>query len=274
MAKTQARGKAASGKMASNSSGSGNIMDMFQARKKRRAEQVKPAHGVDAEQQSISLLRKPLEDYKEARDDIESHFKQQQQQQQQKDKKLKLEQNQKVRSDDEDDIVDLAESGTDSSVNQVWPGADSRREKKSPEEIKKAVESFPYRKTLKTVEETELKRGSLPYATFLTVHYEPQGVSEDTLQKEYGRSPREIFNENPNNCKVTQYVLDSYVLPKDFDRSLKYGPRSGLCFEERLVSAYEQGLLSPKDTSKSPEKMCRECGLTGHLCWECPSLVA
>jgi len=150
---------------------------------------------------------------------------------------------------------------------------ENQKEQPEEEDLQAEIEKLPYRKALKADELADEKDPSVPYATFLTVHYESRGVSRDKLQTEYGRSPREIFNSRLANCKMAQYVMDNFHVPDDFDRSSKFGPRSGMCHEERVVLAFENGLLAPKDPSKPPEKICRECGHMGHFCFECPSLI-
>ncbi|GBG24694.1 Hypothetical Protein FCC1311_009122 [Hondaea fermentalgiana] len=257
MGKTRARGKSAEGggKMAASGSGSGNIMDMFHSRKRTRTneaarkKEVTTSAAASGQRTSSALKTLRKEKVKQEEPAVPAT------------KKSQKKQHKVVETKDKDldvGIVDLSAPST--SAVDLEPEVD--------------VDSFPYRADLKKIEEAERGREDLPFSTYLTVHYEPRGVSEDSLQREYGRSPRDIFNTNVNNCKVTQYVLDTHVVPDDFDRSSKYGPRSGVCFEERLVSAYEQGLLAPKDPAKPPVKMCRECGTSGHFCWECPSLVA
>eukprot|EP00937_MAST-01D_sp_MAST-1D-sp2_P001621 g1621.t1 len=72
--------------------------------------------------------------------------------------------------------------------------------------------------------------------------------------------------------KVFRFVARKCVVPDGFERSHKYGPLSGTCFEERLINAFLNEQLDLKDPSKSfaDVAICTCCGARGHLRRDCP----
>jgi hypothetical protein len=66
-------------------------------------------------------------------------------------------------------------------------------------------------------------------------------------------------------------VQEHFILPKDLETNRKYGPKSGICFEEHAIRAYSQNMLESK-TGASVE-ICIACATTGHQRNECPSLI-
>eukprot|EP00968_Pinguiococcus_pyrenoidosus_P004985 scaffold323_cov232-Pinguiococcus_pyrenoidosus.AAC.4 len=59
-------------------------------------------------------------------------------------------------------------------------------------------------------------------------------------------------------------------IPKDFEKDSKYGPISGLSFEERVLAAYQQDKLRPKSAKV---KICVACASVGHVKRRCPTLI-
>ncbi|KAG7340144.1 hypothetical protein IV203_006548 [Nitzschia inconspicua] len=79
-------------------------------------------------------------------------------------------------------------------------------------------------------------------------------------------------------------VEEHYVIPNDFETNMKYGPLSGTCFEERVIDAYNDGLLQcksskpeihtqTKTTTTAIVDICSHCAVTGHKRIDCPELV-
>jgi hypothetical protein len=80
---------------------------------------------------------------------------------------------------------------------------------------------------------------------------------------------------------LVTFIQSNYKVPSDFETSTKYGPHSGLCYEDRLITCYEWRKFSPKDsfkkklesaTEENEWKMCWKCQVVGdHLAREgCP----
>ena len=64
----------------------------------------------------------------------------------------------------------------------------------------------------------------------------------------------------------------THIVPEDFLTNSDYGPLSGISFEQRALSAYNDGLLEAKDRSATSEHvvLCTECGAQdGHTFLEC-----
>ena len=68
-------------------------------------------------------------------------------------------------------------------------------------------------------------------------------------------------------------VEKNYVIPSDFENDRSYGPLSGTCFEERVVNAYDRGLLLPNVSSDCGILICINCAKIGHQQDDCPDLI-
>lgn len=77
-------------------------------------------------------------------------------------------------------------------------------------------------------------------------------------------------------------VKEHFEIPRDFESNKMYGPLSGTCFEERVVEAYNHGLLQSKTRgdddgddsgNKTVVEICSHCATTGHKREGCPELV-
>ncbi len=141
---------------------------------------------------------------------------------------------------------------------------------KEPAEPNFDVDTLPYRAALRN---EESKEG--PRALHALLEYEPKGVS--VLEPQLGRSARAAFSQNAAAANAFQWVWGHYVVPEDMDSAAtKYGSRSGLCHEERVLGAFESGQLKPKPSQADKVKglkMCRDCNSTAHFVWECPQRV-
>ena len=72
---------------------------------------------------------------------------------------------------------------------------------------------------------------------------------------------------------VMSFIERHFNVPEDFERSHKFGPLSGMCFEERLIAAYANELLEPRvaTDSISDLRICTYCGKHGHTQTDCPA---
>lgn len=68
-----------------------------------------------------------------------------------------------------------------------------------------------------------------------------------------------------------ELVEKYYEIPDDFENNRKYGPLSGVSYEERAIAAYAVDLLSPK-TDKAVA-ICSACATEGHKRSACPKLI-
>ncbi len=69
---------------------------------------------------------------------------------------------------------------------------------------------------------------------------------------------------------TTRSIQTHFTIPPDFETSKQtYGALSGTCFEERVVAAYEMGLL-PSQGAPPLSAFCSACGTEGHKAAFCP----
>lgn len=127
-------------------------------------------------------------------------------------------------------------------------------------------------------------------ATFRVVGYQRHS-SENTSKKDKKEKKDENGKDSvfqPNRRKslskgkvdLVKFIQEHFEIPKDFETNSKYGPYSGLCFEDRLITSYEWRQLEPKDNFKralnadDKWKMCWRClELENHLAREgCPNV--
>jgi hypothetical protein len=79
--------------------------------------------------------------------------------------------------------------------------------------------------------------------------------------------------------KTFQLVKEHYIIPKDIETNHnKYGPLSGTCLEERVIDAYQVGLLLPSkglphNNVGRVVEICTHCAVTGHQRDDCPELI-
>ena len=72
-----------------------------------------------------------------------------------------------------------------------------------------------------------------------------------------------------------RFIRDHFNIPRDIELDSKFGPWSGICFEERVLRAYTLDELMPKneeDVSCSL-KVCTYCGEEGHKRDGCLKLI-
>lgn len=64
--------------------------------------------------------------------------------------------------------------------------------------------------------------------------------------------------------KVVEHIKQEYEIPSDFESNVrKFGPLSGLTYEERLISSYEWGLLKNKHGKAGEGRFCWKCQQEG-----------
>lgn len=78
--------------------------------------------------------------------------------------------------------------------------------------------------------------------------------------------------------KVFQLIVKNFSIPKDLEQNRKYGPKSGMTFEEHVIRAYKLKMLEPKEESSSPEggrsiDICTHCATEGHTRDDCSQLI-
>ena len=89
---------------------------------------------------------------------------------------------------------------------------------------------------------------------------------------EYKRRGEATCSLDERIKKTFALVEEYYVLPKDLETNRRYGPKSGLSFEEHAIRAYVQNMLEAKIEGSSIQ-ICTACANTGHLRNDCPALV-
>lgn len=114
-------------------------------------------------------------------------------------------------------------------------------------------------------------RFDAPTALYSTLRYEPKPPSDVTVSATYGASARAIFNAHKHKPRIYNFVIAHFIIPNDFDIQNRYGSRSGTCHEERVINAYANNLLTPKDT-KTMVPRCWQCGAKGHFPRYCTDL--
>lgn len=89
----------------------------------------------------------------------------------------------------------------------------------------------------------------------------------------YQREGKAYLSETTR--KVFDMVKEHFVIPDDFEQSRKYGPLSGICFEERVIRAYNFGTLKAKKEEEGGRAIiiCSNCSTKGHKRVECPHLI-
>lgn len=118
----------------------------------------------------------------------------------------------------------------------------------------------------------------VPEAINRVIDYEARAThpaKEFKADHYFGHSARARFHKDQHKPLVFQFVLQHFNLPEDLEHSMKYGPRSGSCFEERVLTAYMNNQLPVKQSSKqiaeAELRICIECGQPGHFPAYCPA---
>lgn len=114
------------------------------------------------------------------------------------------------------------------------------------------------------------KNGFIQKAIHKTLFYESK--EEEAIVSSYIPSIKSTFFKNENKVKTLKYIEKHFNIPSDFEVNRKFGPKSGSCYEERVLGAYLNDLLETKD-EKEPIKMCYSCAKYGHFPLYCPNFV-
>lgn len=80
--------------------------------------------------------------------------------------------------------------------------------------------------------------------------------------------------------RAYRFIRNNFLVPIDIETDPKFGPLSGICFEERVIRAYSLGQLKPKNDgqggsgrSLSLLLVCSYCGDEGHKRDGCAKLL-
>lgn len=99
------------------------------------------------------------------------------------------------------------------------------------------------------------------------VEYVPKYIHKNVEYKRRGEIKDEL------QVATFELVEKHFVIPDDFETNRKYGPLSGVSFEERAIAAQAVGLLEPKSAESASVKICSACATEGHKRTACPNLV-
>jgi len=111
------------------------------------------------------------------------------------------------------------------------------------------------RQCLDTDFESAEREAYVPYYLYKNLQYKREGEESQLSSR-----ARKAFN----------LIKEHYIVPQNFETSRFYGPWSGTCYEERLMAAYEVGLLQPE---AEDIELCCFCGEVGHLRTNCSDLL-
>ena len=131
-------------------------------------------------------------------------------------------------------------------------GADTVFDKKS----QPALVTPPKKETAREIKRRKVEQEKEYVPTYIhkNVEYRRKGQTKD------------------NNLVATFKLVEKhYEIPGDFENNRKYGPLSGVSFEERAISAYSLGLLEPK--AGESVAICSACAEEGHKRSACPKLI-
>lgn len=83
--------------------------------------------------------------------------------------------------------------------------------------------------------------------------------------------PRGQVQLSQGERAALDHVAANYVIPDDFELdTTKFGPLSGVSYEERLLSAYRHALL-PLRRGHTRVALCTGCAREGHWVTDCPA---
>ena len=130
------------------------------------------------------------------------------------------------------------------------------------------------------------EEGDFPHmkATFRTVGYQSESEVQEVENIRLTSEQESVFHPNTRKklskgkLDLVDFIRKHYLVPKDFETDTSFGPFSGLCFEDRLITSYEWKKFKPQESfrkrheSKHDWKVCWKCSLKAdHLAREgCP----
>ena len=85
-----------------------------------------------------------------------------------------------------------------------------------------------------------------PLSIYKTEIYEAKVGNKPDRDECWGTSARKEFLAKKSNKIVYNFVVENFIVPPNFDTSLSFGARSGMCHEQRLLRAYKNRLLKLK----------------------------
>ena len=92
------------------------------------------------------------------------------------------------------------------------------------------------------------------------------------IHKNLGYQRKGEASLSPTRIQAFELLERYFIIPFDFEQNHRYGPLSGTCFEERVISAYNLSLLKPKD-ERVETIICSQCATLGHKRNDCPDLI-
>lgn len=97
------------------------------------------------------------------------------------------------------------------------------------------------------------------------------------IHKNVGYVREDLANVDDVTRKVYKFIQNKFVIPLDLETSRSYGPLSGSCYQERVITAYTLGRLQRKEGIEADDekesRICSYCGEEGHMRVECPQLI-
>ncbi len=136
--------------------------------------------------------------------------------------------------------------------------------------------------TKKSKSETNLSENSDGHddfmsATFATVGYQrAKKIHNKNTKNNEEESSSSVFRPDTRSKlsegkkKVLEFIENYYEIPVDFETNRKFGSHSGLCHEDRLISAYEWKLLLPKKDFLMQHSTKKEW----MICWKCSQIAS
>ena len=183
----------------------------------------------------------------------------------------------------EDNIVDLVSSPS-TSTSTVTPSKKKKKNKRSlddyfasPTKASSLSPATPSKtKTSSTaaiVTPPDTKRSKTEPKTPQQQPGEDNDFIPTYLNKnvEYHRKGETLLD--PVTEKVFQLVTKHYIIPDGFENARSFGPKSGISFEQRVVSAYANDQFKPKGGNSEKVVVCTSCAEIGHPRDDCPQLL-
>mmetsp|Transcript_26783 Transcript_26783/g.39622 ORF Transcript_26783/g.39622 Transcript_26783/m.39622 type:complete len:165 (-) Transcript_26783:152-646(-) len=120
---------------------------------------------------------------------------------------------------------------------------------------------------------------------FSTPSKKTQLVADKRSKKDEEYIPKYVYKNIDYKCKgqgkidetvqqVFQLIEKHFRIPSDLEQNRKFGPKSGITFEEHAIRAYKLNMLEPRKSSDDQcIDICTHCAKEGHKRDECPELV-
>ena len=151
-------------------------------------------------------------------------------------------------------------------VGQVAPPTPKRQNARAPGGTLPAVAKADDKNAQKDLKFME--------ATFKVVGYQPRSEeNQQSLSKKKGENDQDsVFQPNrrnslaPGKLALVSFIEKNYQVPENFETNTAFGPHSGLCYEDRLISCYEWRQIKPKEQFL---KMHNSATMEWKMCWKC-----